>query len=400
MVLVYSASCRISVISSITSTRPRVRVRLPPNNDVVRFIFPKEKYNHHHQKSSSKSPRPHPPMNSNSIHLDETSRLAVAVHLDSNLHPNSTNHHNNMEPPKKQINLLRGWPSPHLLPASLLKSSATKVLSDPAIFTPALQYGPDPGYQPLREELASWLNKAYHRGPSPCHTSTTATTTPPAPAPNPNEICITGGASQSIANILASFTDPVYTKAVWAIAPCYFLACPIFEDAGFKGRLRAVPEDDEGVDIAWLERGLREFGDRGDGEKPVGVFLFCLCCTIFYDGGRSSGLVMIHDELLVFDPALMFRLCLRCSWSRIFWFTHQGTFTLFDFLFHSTPISEELHLSSLISSSSKPITNPNRRSKTPPLTARSTATLSTPCQPAPTPQGKACPSTGARHSST
>ena len=90
---------------------------------------------------------------------------------------------------------------------------------------------------------------------------------------------------------------------MWAIAPCYFLACPIFEDAGFKGRLRAVPEDEDGVDIAWLERGLREFGDRGGGEKPVGVFLFCLCCTISYDGGRSSGLVVIHDELLVFDPA-------------------------------------------------------------------------------------------------
>lgn len=70
----------------------------------------------------------------------------------------------------------------------------------------------------------------------------------------------------------------MYTKAVWAIAPCYFLACPIFEDAGFKGRLRAVPEDEEGVDIAWLERGLREFGDRGDGEKPVGVF--CFVCVV------------------------------------------------------------------------------------------------------------------------
>ena len=49
-----------------------------------------------------------------------------------------------------------------------------------------------------------------------------------------------GGASQSVANILQSFTDPEYTRAVWAVAPCYHLMCPIFEDSGFRGRLRAV----------------------------------------------------------------------------------------------------------------------------------------------------------------
>jgi hypothetical protein len=37
-------------------------------------------------------------------------------------------------------------------------------------------------------------------------------------------------------------------------APCYFLACRIFEDAGFAGRLRAVPEDAEGIDVNYLER--------------------------------------------------------------------------------------------------------------------------------------------------
>jgi hypothetical protein len=40
------------------------------------------------------------------------------------------------------------------------------------------------------------------------------------------------------------------------VAPCYFLACRIFEDAGFGGRLRAVREDEEGVDVGELERGL------------------------------------------------------------------------------------------------------------------------------------------------
>ena len=40
------------------------------------------------------------------------------------------------------------------------------------------------------------------------------------------------------------------------VAPCYFLACRIFEDSGL--RTRAIGEGDEGVDLIELERGLIE----------------------------------------------------------------------------------------------------------------------------------------------
>jgi DNA-binding transcriptional MocR family regulator len=40
------------------------------------------------------------------------------------------------------------------------------------------------------------------------------------------------------------------------VAPTYFLAARIMDDAGFAGRLRGVPEDDEGIDLAFLEREL------------------------------------------------------------------------------------------------------------------------------------------------
>jgi DNA-binding transcriptional MocR family regulator len=149
----------------------------------------------------------------------------------------------------RPINLLRGWPAPELLPVELLKATSVAVLTDPSIFVSALQYGPDPGYQPLREELAQWLGGHFNV------------------TPDQKRICITGGASQNIANILQSFTDPVYTKAVWMVAPCYFLACPIFADSGFGGRLKAVPEDDEGIDLVFLEKGLESIAseDPGDG---------------------------------------------------------------------------------------------------------------------------------------
>ena len=137
-------------------------------------------------------------------------------------------------PFKRQINLLRGWPSPSLLPNLALLSAAGAALTDPAVSVPGLQYGADAGFLPLREELSRWLSAAY------------------GVEPGVERICVTGGASQNIAAALQSFTDPAYTRAVWMVAPCYFLAGPIFEDGGFAGkdgRLRGFPEDDEGPDV-------------------------------------------------------------------------------------------------------------------------------------------------------
>lgn len=154
---------------------------------------------------------------------------------------------------KRLINLFRGWPSPHLLPAELLKAAANRALSDPSVFVPGLQYHPDPGYPPLQADLATWLGAAY------------------GVAADPKRICVTGGASQSIACILQCFTDPEYTQAVWAIAPCYYLACPIFEDSGLTGKLRALPEDAEGIDLDWLERNLESYQGKGPASPVSGI---------------------------------------------------------------------------------------------------------------------------------
>ncbi|KAH7376583.1 aminotransferase [Plectosphaerella cucumerina] len=142
-------------------------------------------------------------------------------------------------PSGKTINLLRGWPAPSLLPPDALAAAMARALANPEVTVPALQYGLDAGFQPLREALASWTSRFFGAVPA-----------------DPSRVCITGGASQSIANILASYTDPLVTRAIWMVAPCYFLACPIFEDAGFGGRLRAVKEDEEGIDVAALEAAL------------------------------------------------------------------------------------------------------------------------------------------------
>lgn len=140
-----------------------------------------------------------------------------------------------MSAPQKEINLLRGWPAASLLPAHLMARGAERILSDPAVYTPAMQYGPSGGYPLLRSSLTQWLARHYRV------------------KPDTERLAITGGASQSIANVLLSFTDPVITRAVWFVAPTYHLASNIFEDAGFKHRLRATPEDEDGVNLEILE---------------------------------------------------------------------------------------------------------------------------------------------------
>jgi len=86
-----------------------------------------------------------------------------------------------------------------------------------------------------------WLSTFYH-----------STSYIPIPPINPDRITITGGASQSLSVLLQVFTDPLYTRHVWMVAPTYYQACRIFEDVGFAGRKGAVPEDAEGIDIEFL----------------------------------------------------------------------------------------------------------------------------------------------------
>jgi DNA-binding transcriptional MocR family regulator len=137
-----------------------------------------------------------------------------------------------------EINLRLGWPNPRVLPIKLLQEASQLALSKPEAYTrdSLLEYGPDDGFKPLRDKIAVWLTTFY----LPSQPITT------------ERICISGGASQNLACVLDTFTDPVVTQYIWMIAPTYFCACRVFDDAGFAGRLRAVPEDSEGMDIRFL----------------------------------------------------------------------------------------------------------------------------------------------------
>lgn len=161
-----------------------------------------------------------------------------------------------MAVPTEPMDLLCGWPNPALLPAPDLLRSATTVLTTRSIAHPALSYGPDEGYGPLRAHISQWLTSFYR----------------PRDPIAPARICITGGASQNIACILQVFTDPVYTRNVWMVDPTYHLGGRIIDDAGFARRVRGVPEDDEGIDLGILESGLQAAEDKAQAEgntEPV-----------------------------------------------------------------------------------------------------------------------------------
>lgn len=155
---------------------------------------------------------------------------------------------------KPLINLLRGHPHPDLIPAVQFRKASELAFSNPSILSQGLNYGPAEGYEPLRRQLAGWLTPFYQ----------------PNDPIGPERICISGGASQNLAQILQVFSDPTFTNA-WMVSPTYFLACRVFQDSGFH-RLRSVPEDEEGISIGFLREELRKSDEKleRDGNlKPV-----------------------------------------------------------------------------------------------------------------------------------
>jgi hypothetical protein len=78
-------------------------------------------------------------------------------------------------------------------------------------------------------------------------------------------ITITGGASQNLACLLQVFSDPLFTRNVWIVSPAYMLAFRIFQDSALK--LRAVPEDNEGIDIDFLRREIKKSEEKAVAEK-------------------------------------------------------------------------------------------------------------------------------------
>ncbi|KAF2011114.1 PLP-dependent transferase [Aaosphaeria arxii CBS 175.79] len=204
------------------------------------------------------------------------------------------------------------WPNFSLLPKHILQKATNTVLANHAIADPGLEYGPDPGDLKLRKNVASLLTNFYHFS-------------------NPiseDRVCITGGASQNLACLLQVFTDPVYTRNVWIVAPSYMLAFRIFDDSGFSTKLRAVPEDEEGIDLEFLKREIQKSEEKAEAEgnnrpifkpaRPWGkVYKHVIYCVPTFSNPsfktmtvrRREGLVRLareYDALIISDDVYDF----------------------------------------------------------------------------------------------
>lgn len=219
----------------------------------------------------------------------------------------------------REINLSRGWPSPKLLPHGDLLEAAQHVLTTPSISIPGLQYGPDPGYEPLRKSISKWLSNFYSTGD------------------DFERICITGGASQNLACALQVFSDPNVTKRIWMVSPCYYLASGIFRDTGFEGQLMAVPEGSDGIDLKYLADEMEKIKDekpRGPPTKPnepwrktFSHIIYCVP-TFSNPSGKTMplhrrrqlvNLARKYDALVITDDVydfLQWRVHVRESWIR------------------------------------------------------------------------------------
>jgi DNA-binding transcriptional MocR family regulator len=141
------------------------------------------------------------------------------------------------------INFLWGKPAPSLLPIKqLAQASHQLLLNNAAAAVKNLEYGDALGLPELRKQIASLLNLFYQKS-----------------RVDSTNICITAGASFALPTILNVLTDSAITKCIWVVSPCFYMACRMFEDVGFAGKIKAVPERGDGsVDVEALDQAMSE----------------------------------------------------------------------------------------------------------------------------------------------
>ncbi|ODV61926.1 2-aminoadipate transaminase [Ascoidea rubescens DSM 1968] len=157
----------------------------------------------------------------------------------------------------REINLFKGYASPRLLPRLEILEASSRILrpekrtydEDPENKHPLL-YGTDIGALWVREEIAQWSNSIFFADEKHSRARARA-----------DSINLTGGASYGICNILLQCTLPhnSFTRQAFIVTPTYYLINSSFVDAGFKGKLTGVEEDDNGnYDLEALESKIRE----------------------------------------------------------------------------------------------------------------------------------------------
>jgi 2-aminoadipate transaminase len=164
------------------------------------------------------------------------------------------------------ISFAGGLPAPACFPAEEIALAAERVLAGQA--ARVLQYGPTPGFTPLRELCAQIMGK---RG---AHVS-------------PDDVLITSGSQQGLDVIGKLLIDPGDTVLVEE--PTYVGALQAWRP--YRPRFHSLPMDDEGLQIERLEEALVEL--EALGQRPK--FLYTARrCSIWRSATTCRSSRMIH----------------------------------------------------------------------------------------------------------
>jgi len=180
------------------------------------------------------------------------------------------------------ISLSAGYPAPDVFPWDDLEAIAAKILSKHDGNT--LQYGATRGYRPLIEHLLT--HTLAERG---IHAAF-------------DDIIITSGSQQGLDLVGRVMIDP--GDSVIVELPTYSGAIAAFHNLGAS--LAGVPQDDDGIDIAAVDRVAAELAEHGRPAKfvyvtpnfqnPAGLLMSRRRRTELLDAARRNNLVILEDD--------------------------------------------------------------------------------------------------------
>ena len=187
-----------------------------------------------------------------------------------------------MDKPGERISFVFGFPDPASLPAAEVAAATTRTLAQRG--RAALQYGDNAGYSGLIDALI--LKLARDQG---------------IQAQREN-ILITAGGSQAIGLLLDAFVD--WGDTIASEMPTWLGAVKAFRNVG--ANVVSIPVDEEGTDIAVLDRELRILRESGIAPKfvyvisnfqnPTGVTMTLRRRHELLDLVRSAGTMLIEDD--------------------------------------------------------------------------------------------------------
>jgi 2-aminoadipate transaminase len=154
------------------------------------------------------------------------------------------------------ISLAAGFVDQGSLPAEATAAALEGVLADPVLARVALQYGPTPGYPPLRQHLLEMLRTADRQPDSERGLSI-------------EQVLLTAGSNQMLNLVSEVLLNP--GEIVLCGAPCYFVYLGVLANLGAQPIGVAV--DSEGMIPAALEARWRQLQQAGETARVKAIYL-------------------------------------------------------------------------------------------------------------------------------